>query len=71
MPIDPTGTTPGLAVSQTEEPKKVSMKCKRPGCDSTQAIEVMHPGSASGRRMYRCVKCKQTWGVSTGGPIDL
>ena len=71
MPIDPSGTTPGLAVQPTEKPQEINMRCKRDGCDSITAIEVKHPGSAAGRRMYRCVKCHTTWGVNTGGAVDF
>jgi hypothetical protein len=71
MPIDPAGTAPGLAASQVPAIPTVHIRCKRPECDSILAIEVKHPGAASGRRLYQCVKCKISWGVTTGGPVDL
>lgn len=71
MPIDPNGTSPGLAGQVVEQPEILNMKCKRPECLSMQALEVKHPGSAAGRRLYRCVKCHTSWGVNTGGPVDL
>ncbi len=71
MPIDPSGTSPGLAGQTPAEPPKIHMKCKRPECGSNLAVEVQHPGSATGRHLYRCVKCHTSWGINTGGPVDL
>ena len=70
MPIDPSGTAPGLTPPATAEETKLFMKCKRPECKSNEVVEVRHPGSAS-RRLYRCVKCHTSWGIMTGGPVDL
>lgn len=70
-PIDPSGTTPGLAAPTTPESPRVHMKCKRPECDSILATEIRHPGTVGGRRLYQCVKCHTSWGVNTGGPVDL
>ena len=70
MPIDPTGTAPGLAGSLEPEPKRLHMKCKNEGCDSIEVIEVQTP-PGTGRHVYSCVKCHTTWGVLTGGGIDL
>lgn len=70
MPIDPVGTAPGLVTGVTPEAPKLHLRCKRPECDSILATEVHHPGM-SGRRLYQCVKCRTSWGVNTGGPIDL
>lgn len=70
MPIDPAGTSPGLAGSAPPATPTVHMRCKRPECDSIVAIEVKHPGMG-GRRLYQCVKCKTSWGVNTGGPVDI
>lgn len=69
MPIDPTGTKPGLQ-PQTEEPKRHNMRCKNKGCDSMEVYEITAAGNA-GRHIYRCVKCHTTWGVVTGGGVDL
>lgn len=71
MPVNPSGTTPGLAAPVTPENPTVHMKCKRPECDSIVAIEVKYPGAVAGRRLYQCAKCKASWGVNTGGPVDL
>ena len=71
MPIDPSGTTPGLATPSEDKPKEIHIKCKREHCTSITAIEVLHPGSASGHRMYRCVKCHTSWGINTGGPVSF
>ena len=71
MPIDPAGVTPGLAASTQPDARRVNMKCKRSDCDSITAIDVAHPQSLSGRHMYQCVKCRTSWGVNTGGSIDL
>ncbi len=69
MPIDPAGTKPGL-LPQPEAPKIHNMRCKNTGCDSMQVTEMKIPGLA-GRHVYRCVKCNTTWGVVTGGSVDL
>lgn len=71
MPIDPAGTKPGLSPTTEPPVPTLHMKCKRPECDSNIAIEVKIPTSASGRRLYQCVKCKVSWGINTGGPVDL
>lgn len=71
MPIDPAGTTPGLAGPANPSAPTVHMKCKRPECDSILAIEVKHPGTVGGRRLYQCAKCKTSWGVNTGGAVDI
>lgn len=70
MPIDPAGTTPGLSGQVAEEPKQHHMKCKNQNCDSITVVEVNLPNNA-GRHMYRCVKCHTSWGVLTGGSVDL
>lgn len=70
MPIDPAGTTPGLAQPVPEKPKEHNMKCKNKNCDSITVIEVPVP-QAPGRHLYQCTKCRTTWGVNTGGAIDL
>ena len=70
MSIDREGTAPGLKPT-VEEPDHLHMRCKsHPNCDSMLAIEVKIPGQ-SGAHTYRCIKCHRTWGVRTGGGIDL
>lgn len=72
MPVDPAGTAPGLASPATGDAlKTVHMKCRRPECDSIVALDVPHPNSLSGRRMYQCVKCRTSWGASVGGALDI
>lgn len=72
MPIDPTGTKPE-PVSVEEDREILNLKCKRTGCDSMTAEEVKIPGNttASGRHMYRCTKCYQTWNANLGGSFDF
>lgn len=70
MPIDPAGTTPGLTPEPPPAPPKVNMRCKRPGCDSIEAIEMTAQASA-GPRLYRCAKCNMIRGVTTGGHIEI
>jgi len=69
MPIDPAGVKPGL-VQSPDSPVQHHIKCKREGCDSILAIEIKIPNSG-GRHLYQCVKCHTTWGINTGGGIDL
>lgn len=70
MPIDPSGTAPGLANPASPTTPQVHMKCKRPECDSILAFANIH-GAVSGRRFYQCVKCHTSWVINTGGPVDL
>ena len=69
MPVDPTGTKPGLQ-HQVEEPKVHNMRCKNKDCDSMQVSELNVPGNA-GRHIYRCIKCNTTWSVTTGGGVEF
>ena len=69
MPIDPTGTKPGVT-PQVKEPQKHNMKCRNKDCPSIEVVEMMIPGMA-GRHVYRCVKCNLTWSVATGGSVDF
>lgn len=68
MPIDPTGTKPGV---MPEQPKveTVNMRCHRTGCASITAFPVYIQGTAA--RMYRCAECGHMWGINLGGPVDL
>lgn len=71
MTFDPKGTTPGLDPAQSKD-KTVNMKCKK--CPSMDAVVVDIGGdgsSASHNRLYRCVKCNYSWGVSVGGNVNL
>jgi len=68
MPIDQKGTEPGL-VNAPKEPKPVNLRCRNSGCDSMTAIEVTPPGTPGHR--YQCTRCKNTWGINTGGSLDL
>ena len=67
--FDPAGTKPGLR-PQAPEPKRHNMRCKNKGCDSMEVFEMNIPNNA-GRHVYSCVKCHTTWGVQTGGAVDL
>jgi hypothetical protein len=69
MPIDATGTKPGLQ-PQAQEPQRHNMRCRNKGCDSMEVFEIPMP-SNTGRHVYQCVKCHTTWGVTTGGCVDL
>lgn len=72
MPIDPTGTTPGLAPEPAPPQETVNIRCRRVGCDSMQAIEIKIPTPEHvGRHLYRCAKCGNMWSVSLGGHIDI
>lgn len=70
MPIDPAGTTPGLAPGVKPD-ETVLMKCRRgDGCDSMTAVVMKIPGQES-VRMYRCTGCNHTWGLNVGGAVNL
>jgi hypothetical protein len=71
MPIDPTGTTPGLSPKTKEEEKPLLLACrnKRRKCDSMTATKLdTGPG---GPRMYRCTECGHTWTINVGGAVNL
>jgi len=68
MPIDPTGTAPGVTLTPME-PEPINMRCRRDGCDSILAVEIKIPNLES-RRMYKCTKCHHTHGVPTGGSFN-
>jgi hypothetical protein len=70
MPIDPTGTAPGLASSKKAAPV-LNMRCSNPGCDSITAIEIKIAGQDAGHRLYQCCKCKHTRGLAVGGSFNL
>lgn len=69
MPIDPAGTTPGLAPGAKPD-ETVHLKCRREGCDSMTSVIVKIPGQEA-QRMYRCTTCNHTWGLNVGGPVNL
>lgn len=70
MPIDPAGTTPGLAPGAKPE-ETINMKCRRGGnCESITAVVVRIPGQEH-VRMYRCTECNHTWGLNVGGSVNL
>jgi DNA-directed RNA polymerase subunit M/transcription elongation factor TFIIS len=69
MPIDPTGTKPGVVPAQPQQ-ETVNMRCKRNGCDSMRAIIVVIQGIGP-MRMYRCAECGHTWGINVGGSVNL
>lgn len=68
MPIDPTGTTPGLAPN-AQGPETVNMKCRNPKCDSITAVVVSVPNPS--QRLYRCVKCHHPVGLNVGGSVNI
>jgi DNA-directed RNA polymerase subunit M/transcription elongation factor TFIIS len=69
--FDAEGTQPGLIGAAPVE-KVINLKCRSPrSCDSMEATEVKIGGAEHhGQRLYRCVKCGHTWGVSVGGHFD-
>jgi len=69
MPIDPKGTQP-QPLSSEESLPEVNLKCRRGGCDSITAKQVVIPSRPSSR-LYQCTKCKHMWGVNVGGHIDI
>jgi hypothetical protein len=71
MPVDYTGTKPGLPVPTPEEPKYVHMRCKNDGCHSMRVTEVTPMGIPGGAHLYQCVECKMTWGIAVGGGVSL
>lgn len=65
MPVDPTGTQPGLP-SEPEPDATINMKCANPRCPSITAIEVK-VGVQGGPRIYRCTRCHATRTINVGG----
>lgn len=70
MPIDQTGTAPGLTPSVEEAPK-LNMRCKAQGCNSMQVTEMKVPGIPAGTRLYQCCKCHRVTSVAVGGAFEL
>lgn len=68
MPIDPTGTKPGVMPDQPQE-ETVNIRCKRPGCTSIRQIPVKIQGTNA--RMYRCAECGHMWGINPGGSVEF
>lgn len=68
MPIDPTGTKPGVTPEKPQE-ETVNMRCHRTGCTSIRAYKVAIGGSPV--RMYRCAECGHMWGINLGGSVDI
>lgn len=73
MTFDPKGTTPGLASKGAAQDKTVNMKCRSTkGCESVEAVEINTESLGQhGNRLYRCVQCGHTWGISLGGHLSL
>jgi len=76
MTFDPKSAEPGLANQDAKEPAVVNMKCRQGDCDSMRAQEIpvqtgLPNAGASHNRMYRCVKCSNTWAMSVGGYVPL
>lgn len=69
MPVDPRGTTPGLAPQAKPQEDVVNLKCRNPKCRSISATEIKIPNK--GTRIYRCTKCSHTWTIAVGGQIDI
>lgn len=68
MPVDPKGTTPGLA-NQAAANKPVNMKCRNPKCDCISATAI--PVKNLSQKVFRCTECGYVWSISIGGSIDL
>ncbi len=72
MSINPSGTTPGLALKAEEKPPIVSMRCKGTNCESMEFNEIKVDGPEhQGLRVYRCVKCGDVRTVAVGGAFNL
>lgn len=70
MPIDPSGTAPGLVDAEVVK-EKVHVRCRNPNCDSILAFAIKVAGGNPANRMFQCCECKRTWSVSVGGVIEL
>jgi hypothetical protein len=70
--IDAEGTQPGLAPTTPKE-KILNLKCRNPrSCDGMEATETsLNTPAHHGHRLYRCVKCGHSWGVSLGGHFEF
>ncbi len=70
MPIDPRGTTPGLASKAKPTETLHNMKCKNTACSSITATEIKIEGG-QGLRVYRCIECGHTMPVNVGGGVNF
>ncbi len=63
---------PSASGPKATDRKKHNMKCKNRNCDGMEVYELdIPPIKNSGRHVYECTKCHTTWGVHTGGSVDL
>ena len=60
-------------IPQAKEPLVLNLKCRNPrGCDSNEATEIsLQTPEHQGHRLYRCLKCSHTWGVTMGGHLAI
>ena len=68
MPIDPSGTAPGLTPTKPAE-ATINMKCRNPKCPNITAVEIKV--QKPGMRVYRCTKCNHTWVINVGGKFEI
>lgn len=74
MSIDPKGVQPGLAPSAKPEEEIIHLKCRNMlKCNSLTATEIRIANGRKhgGQRIYRCTECNHTWGINTGGSLNL
>ena len=71
--VDPAGVTPGLAEKAALEEEVIYLKCRNSKCDSMEAVEIKLKDVPPqiGQRVYRCIKCGNTWALKVGGPLHL
>ena len=68
MPIDPSGTQPGLVENEAPPSPEFNIRCRNEKCKSIRARDVT-PHTVTGAKRYQCVVCGHTWGVQVGGPF--
>lgn len=72
--VDPKGVQPGLAPQAKPEEKIINLRCRNTGrCDSMTAKEIRigNHNKNGGQRIYRCTECGHSWGINTGGNLNL
>ena len=69
MPVDPTGTEPGVVPEKSREKEAVHFKCRRPDCDSITAYDESIPTVPHKR--FVCTKCGNVVSINPGGSFNF
>jgi hypothetical protein len=69
MPVDPTGTAPGVVPDKPREKEPVNFKCRVASCDSITAYDESIPSVPAKR--FVCTKCGNVVSINPGGAFNF